>query len=63
MKNTKKKYRTPKAVNMPQEINGGVPGALLGAAYMVGRAVAAAAKGHINLIAGADEPKTLQVRR
>lgn len=59
----KKTYRKPKAINVPQEINGGVPGALLGAAYMIGRAVAAAAKGHINLVAGADKPKTLQARR
>jgi len=59
----KKKYRTPKVVNMPEEINGGVPGALLGAALMIGRAVASAAKGHIKLVAGANEPKTLQIRR
>ena len=59
----KKKYRTPKVVNMPEEINNGVPGALTGAAHMVARAVAKAAKGHIDLAAGADAPKTLQIRR
>ena len=59
----KKKYRTPKVVNMPEEMHGGVPGAVMGVALMVARAVAKAAKGHIDLAAGADAPKTLQVRR
>ncbi|MBR1729471.1 MAG: hypothetical protein IJ728_08110 [Selenomonadaceae bacterium] len=59
----KKKYSVPKVINMPQEIQSGVPGALLGAAYMIGRAVTAAVKGHIDLKAGMNEPKTLQSRK
>lgn len=59
----KKKYRTPKVVNMPEEIHGGVPGALAGAAYMVARAVAKMAKGHIDLKAGMDGARTLQARK
>lgn len=58
----KKKYRTPKVVNMPEEINNGVP-AVVGAALIFARAMAKADKGHIDLAAGADEPKTLQIRR
>ena len=56
----KKKYSTPKVINAGEKINSGVPGAVLGAAYMIGRAVTAAMKGHIDLKAGADTPKTLQ---
>lgn len=56
----KKTYRTPKVINMSQEVH---TGALTGAAWMIARAVAKAAKGHIDLVAGADEPKTLQARQ
>ena len=59
----KKKYQTPKIVNMPGEMHGGVPGAVWGAVLLIARAVAAAIKGHIDLIAGTDAPKTLQSRR
>ena len=58
----KKKYRTPKAVNLPQEVHNGVPGAVLGAVLLIARAVAKAVKGHIDVKAGADLPKTLQAR-
>ena len=56
----KKKYSAPKIIDTVEKLNAGVPGALLGAAYMIGRAVAAAMKGHIDLKAGSDKPKTLQ---
>lgn len=59
----KKKYQTPKIVNMPGEMHGGVPGAVWGAVLLIARAVTAAIKGHIDLITGADKPKTLQSRR
>ncbi len=60
----KKKYRTPKVINMSDEMNNGVPGALImRPALFLARAVAKAAKGHIDLAAGADAPKTLQIRR
>ncbi len=59
----KKKYRSPKIVNMSQEIYTGVAGALTGAAWMIARAVAKAVKGHVDVKAGTDTPKTLQARR
>ena len=59
----KKKYRTPKAVDMPNEIHNGVPMAIWAAVLLIARAVAAAVKGHIDVKAGADAPKTLQIRR
>lgn len=59
----KKPYKTPKVISVGEKINGGVPGALLGAAYMIGRAVTAAVKGHIDLKAETEKnPKTLQQR-
>ena len=59
----KKKYSTPKAVDAGEKINGGVPGAVTGAVHMVGRAVTAALKGHIDLKAETEKnPKTLQQR-
>lgn len=42
-----------------KKINGGVPGAVLGAAYMVGRAVTAAMKGHIELKAETEKIRKL----
>ena len=59
----KKSYRKPEIVNFDENVNGGVPGAVWGAALMVGRAVAKAMKGGIDLVAGSDTPKTLQRRK
>ena|GEM_PF-3744664 len=56
----KKKYRTPKVVNMPEAIHSG---ALTGAAWMLARAAAKALKGHIDLKAGMDGARTLQARK
>ena len=53
----KKKYSKPQAINAGEKINSG---ALTGAAYMLARAATKAMKGHIDLKAGADTPKTLQ---
>ena len=58
----KKSYQKPEVVSFDENVNGGVPGAVWGAALMVGRAVAKAMKGGIDLVAGADSPKTLQKR-
>ena len=59
----KKKYKKPEAVNVFEHVNSGVPGALWGAALMVGRALAKAMKGGIDLTAGVDVPNTLQERK
>lgn len=59
----KKQYDSPKVISFTEELNGGVPGALWGAALMVGRALAAAMKGGIDLSAGIEYPKTLQQRK
>lgn len=56
----KKKYRTPKVVNMPETVH---TGALTGAAWMLARAAAKALKGHIDLKAGMDGARTLQARK
>lgn len=56
----KKDYNKPQAIAFTEELNGGVPGALWGAALMVGRALAAAMKGGIDLASDIEHPKTLQ---
>jgi hypothetical protein len=60
---SKKKYQKPQAINFENEINAGVPGALKGAAYMVGRALAKAMKGGIELTAGTNGPRILQEKQ
>lgn len=53
----KKKYRTPKALSVSEKIHSA---ALNGAFWLIVRSLM---KGHIDLITGADKPKTLQSRR
>ena len=59
----KRAYTTPKAVIFAERIQNGVPGALYGAALMVGRALVKAMKGGIDMTAGADSPKILQQKK
>ena len=59
----RRQYQKPRSINFTEEVINGVPGALWGAALMVGRAVAAAMKGGIDLVAGTNVPKTLQRKK
>ena len=59
----RRQYQSPKSINFTEKVVNGVPGALWGAALMVGRAVAAAMKGGIDLVAGTNVPNTLQRRK
>lgn len=58
----KKSYKKPVATSFMTELNAGVPGALWGAALMVGRALAAAMKGGINLMGDMESSKLLQMK-
>ncbi len=57
----KEPYKKPVVKNFPNEIiTASIGGALWGAALMVGRSVAAAMKGGIDLVAGTNIPNVLQ---
>lgn len=57
----KEPYKKPVVKNYPNEIiTASISGALVGAALMVGRSVAAAMKGGIDLVAGTNTPNVLQ---
>lgn len=59
----KKEYKKPTVINFVDDMNGGVPGALWGAALMVGRALAKAMKGGIDITAGTDKPIKIQEKQ
>ena len=58
----KKKYQKPRSVNVAQNIDniGGPVGAATGAVRMIGRSVAKAVKGGIDLTAEGSQARTLQ---
>lgn len=59
----KKEYKKPTVINFVDHMNSGVPGAFWGAALMVGRALAKAMKGGIDITAGTDIPIKIQEKK